>query len=64
MTLKELEKNECYYYHHSATAQGYVSVKVDGIVEPYQGRFGHGYKVYTHNPKSTCYCIVSYYIAK
>lgn len=50
-------------YHHTALTQGYVSVKVEeGIKVPYSGRFGEGYKVLSHNPNSTRFCFVSYYI--
>ena len=49
-------------FHHSAFAQGYVSAKGAGYAVPYKGRFGRGYKYYTHNPISTYYCYVSYYV--
>lgn len=42
---------------------GYVSTKekeTDPI--PYSGRYGKGYKTYSHNPNSTRYCFVNYYI--
>ena len=35
--------------HHTARARRYVSRKVDGIAEIYNGKFGAGYKVYTFN---------------
>lgn len=49
-------------FHHSAFAQGYVSAKGAGYAVPYKGRFGRGYKYYTHNPISTYYCYVAYYV--
>ena len=49
-------------FHHTARAQGYVSAKGAGYVVPYKGRFGRGYKHYTHNPNSTYYCYVTYYV--
>ena len=49
-------------YHHTSKAQGYVSAKGAGYAVPYKGRFGQGYKHYTHNPDSTYYCYVTYYV--
>lgn len=50
--------------HHVALTRGYVSVKaVDGIKEDYEGRFGKGYTVKRHNPDSTRYCFIEYYVA-
>lgn len=49
-------------YHHTSKAQGYVSAKGAGYAVPYKGRFGRGYKYYTHNPDSTYYCYVTYYV--
>lgn len=49
--------------HHSALHSGYVSVKAEeGIKEPYSGRFGEGYTIKRHNPDSTQYCIIEYWI--
>lgn len=50
-----------YKLHHSALERGYQTVKVDSYV-PYSGRFGHGFKRYTHNPMSTQYVIITYYL--
>ena len=50
------------YRHHTSKAQGYVSSKGAGYAVPYKGRFGQGYKHYTHNPDSTYYCYVTYYV--
>ena len=50
------------YFHHTAYARGYIKKHADEKVEEYNGRYGKGYKVYTHNPNSTNYCFVSYYI--
>lgn len=50
-------------FHHTALCKGYVSVKCDnGIKEPYNGRFGKGYTIKRHNPNSTRFCFVSYYL--
>lgn len=44
---------------------GYVSVKVKETAPiPYKGRYGKGHKTYSHNPSSTRYCFVNYYIAE
>lgn len=48
--------------HHTAHAQGYISSKGAGHAVPYRGRFGQGYKHYTHNPNNTYYCYVTYYV--
>lgn len=56
MVIKEV------YLHHTSLSRGYVSVKSIGEVEPYKGKFGEGYKVKKHNPNSTRYCIVEYWI--
>lgn len=52
------------YYHHTATCRGYVSVKavVEDTIEPYKGRFGEGFVVYSHNDRSTMYCYKRYYV--
>lgn len=49
-------------YHHSALASGYVSRKLAAVVEPYDGRFGRGFRVLTTNYRSTQYCNVAYYV--
>lgn len=52
-----------YSYHHTALTRGYVSVKeTDGIKERYSGRFGTGYTIKRHNPNSTFYCYIDYYV--
>lgn len=52
-----------YKEHHTALIRGYVSVKVShGICTPYNGRFGKGYTVKRHNPSSTRYALITYYI--
>lgn len=47
--------------HHTAFGQGYQSVKYDSA-EQYSGRFGKGYKVFSHCARSTRYLYVEYYI--
>ena len=52
-----------YKFHHSALSRGYQ--KKDSVtIEKYSGRYGKGYKVSEHNPRSSQYKIVSYYIKK
>lgn len=53
-----------YKEHHTSLSRGYVSIKAtEGIKEPYKGRFGEGYTVRRHNPQSTRYCLITYYVA-
>lgn len=53
-----------YREHHTALTRGYVSVKeTNGIQEPYKGKFGKGYTIRRHNPQSTQYCYITYYVA-
>lgn len=63
MTIYDLTSSKSEYkYHHTALTRGYVSRKSDGVVMPYKGKFGEGYKVLTHYNLSTQYCQVSYYV--
>lgn len=51
--------------HYAATnsmARGYVSKKLLGVIEPYNGRYGIGYKWYTNCPISTRHKLVSYLV--
>lgn len=36
---------QLYNYHHTASAKGYASRKVNELIKPYSGKFGRGYKV-------------------
>ena len=51
-------------YHHTATARGYVSRRsgADHPIEPYKGKFGEGYKIYSPRWDTTRFCNVTYYI--
>ncbi len=49
---------------HTALTRGYVSRKSEGRVQPYEGRFGKGFAVYTPNWDSTGVCYVTYYVRK
>ena len=48
-------------YHHTALARGYIRVG-ETRTESYNGRFGHGEKLFRHNPNSSRFCLVDYYI--
>lgn len=53
-----------YKEHHTALCRGYISVKNGGEENPipYKGKYGKGYIVKSHNPNSTNYCFITYYI--
>ena len=51
-----------HYAAINSMARGYVSRKRLGIIEPYNGRYGIGYKWYTTCPKSTQCKLVSYLV--
>lgn len=53
-----------HYAAINSMARGYVSRKRLGIIEPYNGRYGIGYKWYTNCPKSTRHKLVSYLVFK
>lgn len=62
MDIKTIKAN--YTLHHTARAARYVSRKIDGIVEPYNGRFGRGYVIYSPAWDSTRFCYKDYYVEK
>lgn len=45
----------------TSLSKGYIKVG-EMVVKNYSGKYGKGYKVYIHNPVSTIFCIVNYYI--
>lgn len=51
-----------HYAAINAMARGYVSKKLLGIIEPYNGRYGIGYKWATNCPTSTKHKLVSYMV--
>lgn len=51
-----------HYAAINSMARGYVSRKRLGIIEPYNGRYGIGYKWFTNCPKSTKHKLVSYLV--
>lgn len=52
-----------YHAHHTATHRGYQSVK-GSTFEPYDGKFGKGYKEHIHDPRTTNYHTVIYWVEK
>lgn len=51
-----------HYAAVNSMARGYVSKKLLGVIEPYNGRYGIGYKWFTNCPKSTRHKLVSYLV--
>lgn len=51
-----------HYAAINSMARGYVSKKLLGVIEPYNGRYGIGYKWSTNCPKSTRHKLVSYLV--
>ena len=49
-------------YHHSALSRGYISRKLECVIEDYKGKFGVGFKVSYPNYRSSQYKIVQYYV--
>lgn len=60
MTLVDI--TSLHYAAVNSMARGYVSKKLLGVIEPYNGRYGIGYKWYTNCPKSTRHKLVSYLV--
>lgn len=50
------------YYHHTATAIGYISVKDAVVINYYRGKFGEGFVVYKRNDRYPSLSYKSYYI--
>ena len=51
-----------HYAAVNSMARGYVSKKLLGVIEPYNGRYGIGYNWSTNCPKSTRHKLVSYLV--
>ena len=51
-----------HYAALNSMARGYVSKKLMGVIEPYNGRYGIGYKWCTNCPKSTKHKLISYLV--
>lgn len=66
LTYKDIDQSR-YCYHHSASARGYASRKLDEEdypAEPYEGEFGKGYVVHAPRWDTTRYYTKMYYIEK
>jgi hypothetical protein len=51
-----------YTFHHQASERGYVSRKGNGIMIPYKGKFGEGFKVLMPRWDTSQYVAVNYWI--
>ena len=61
-SLEEL-KFDGFKLHHSAIHKGYVSRKhPEGIIVPYVGRYGHGYKRFLPRYDTSQFVTVEYWI--
>lgn len=63
-TIEDITADKNLTLHHTAWGRGYVSRKTAGKVEPYEGRWGKGYKVLRPSWDSTRYIRVEYYVEK
>lgn len=62
MTINDIKKLGA-KEHHTSWMRGYVTRKdPEGTIEPYEGRFGSGFKRIHPSWSSTTYCYVTYYI--
>lgn len=65
MTIYEELLSKGYEDHHSARYQRYISrKKPEGVLEPYEGRFGKGYLLLQPAWDSTRYCYCTYMIRR
>lgn len=62
LVMSLVDITSLHYAAINSMARGYVSKKLLGIIEPYNGRYGIGYKWYTHCSKSTKHKLVSYLV--
>ena len=62
LVMSLVDITSLHYAAINSMARGYVSRKRLGIIEPYNGRYGVGYKWYTNCPKSTRHKLVSYLV--
>ena len=58
MNINGVEHKE----HHTSLTRGYVLVKNSEQPKPYKGKYGQGYTIKSHNPNSTRFCFLTYYI--
>lgn len=62
MSVREFRAKHKKHYHHTGSARGYISRKIDGIIRPYSGRFGTGYVILAPRFDTTQYYSIQYYI--
>lgn len=62
LVMSLVDITSLHYAAINSMARGYVSRKRLGIIAPYNGRYGIGYKWYTNCPKSTRHKLVSYLV--
>ena len=62
LVMSLVDITSMHYAAINSMACGYVSKKLLGIIEPYNGRYGVGYKWNTHSPNSTKHKLVSYLV--
>ena len=62
LVMSLVDITSLHYAAINSMARGYVSRKRLGIIVPYNGRYGVGYKWFTSCPKSTQYKLVSYLV--
>lgn len=62
LVMSLVDITSLHYAAINSMARGYVSKKLLGVIEPYNGRYGFGYKWYTNCPKSTRHKLVSYLV--
>ena len=55
-------KTQGYTRLHDAYSGGYVKRTIEGIIQPYKGRYGEGYTLHTPAWNTTKYHIVTYYV--
>ena len=61
-TLNTMVSNGTLREHHTARYKRYISRRSDGVIEPYEGRYGKGYALFTPAFDSTIYCYITYYV--
>lgn len=62
MILALTDLTSLHYAKINSIAKGYTSKKILGEIVPYKGRYGIGYKWYTHCSISEHYRLVSYLV--
>ena len=62
LVMSLMDITSLHYAAINSMARGYVSKKRLGIIVPYNGRYGVGYKWFTNCSKSTKFKLVSYLV--